>query len=105
MPWASFGIRSCSFDEGPSVGRRIAIVSILYERTSLFINTIYYRLDKWSRCSILTKIERSSEMAKRPRRNHGAAFKAKVALEAIKGDQTLVELAERFEVQDRKSVV
>jgi len=37
-------------------------------------------------------------MAKRPRRNHGAAFKAKVALEAIKGDQTLVELAERFQV-------
>jgi transposase-like protein len=37
-------------------------------------------------------------MAKRPRRNHGAGFKAKVALEAIKGDQTLVELAERFEV-------
>ena len=37
-------------------------------------------------------------MATRPRRNHGAAFKAKVALEAIKGDQTLVELAERFEV-------
>ena len=37
-------------------------------------------------------------MAKRPRRNHGSAFKAKVALEAIKGEQTLVELAERFEV-------
>ena len=37
-------------------------------------------------------------MAKRPRRNHGTAFKAKVALEAIKGDQTLVELAERFEI-------
>jgi transposase-like protein len=37
-------------------------------------------------------------MAKRPRRNHGAAFKAKVALGAIKGGQTLVELAERFEV-------
>lgn len=37
-------------------------------------------------------------MAKRPRRNHGAAFKAKVALEAIKGEQTLVELAERFQV-------
>jgi len=37
-------------------------------------------------------------MAKRPRRNHGAAFKAKVALEAIKGEQTLIELAERFEV-------
>lgn len=37
-------------------------------------------------------------MGKRPRRNHGAAFKAKVALEAIKGEQTLIELAERFEV-------
>ena len=35
---------------------------------------------------------------KRPRRNHGAAFKAKVALEAIKGEQTVVELAERFQV-------
>ena len=37
-------------------------------------------------------------MAKRPRRNHTAVFKAKVALEAIKGDQTLVELSERFQV-------
>lgn len=37
-------------------------------------------------------------MAKRPRRNHGTAFKAKVALEAIKGDKTLVELSERFQV-------
>jgi len=27
--------------------------------------------------------ERSGEMTKRPRRNHGAVFKAKVALEAI----------------------
>jgi transposase len=43
-------------------------------------------------------IERSGTMAKRSRRNHGAVFKAKVALEAIKGDQTLVELAERFQV-------
>lgn len=37
-------------------------------------------------------------MARRPRRNHGAAFKAKVAVEALKGEQTLVELAERFQV-------
>ena len=37
-------------------------------------------------------------MSKRPRRNHSAAFKAKVALEALKEGQTLVELAERFEV-------
>lgn len=37
-------------------------------------------------------------MTKRPRRNHTAAFKAKVALEAMKGDQTLVELSERFQI-------
>ena len=37
-------------------------------------------------------------MPKRPRRNHGSAFKAKVALEAIKEQQTLIELAERFQV-------
>ena len=37
-------------------------------------------------------------MTKRPRRNHAAGFKAKVVLEAIKGEQTLIELAERFQV-------
>ena len=37
-------------------------------------------------------------MAKRPQRNHTAVFKAKVALEAIKGDRTLVGLSERFQV-------
>jgi transposase len=37
-------------------------------------------------------------MPKRPRRNHIAAIKAKVALEALKDGQTLVELAERFQV-------
>ena len=37
-------------------------------------------------------------MTKRPRRNHTAGFKAKVALEALKGEQTLVEIAERFQV-------
>ena len=34
-------------------------------------------------------------MIKRPRRNHSPAFKAKVAL---KGEQTLVELAQRYQV-------
>jgi transposase len=37
-------------------------------------------------------------MSRRPRRNHTAAFKAKVALAAIKGDKTLSELAEQFDV-------
>ena len=37
-------------------------------------------------------------MAKRPRRNHTPAFKAKVALAAVKGDRTLAQLAEQFDV-------
>jgi transposase-like protein len=37
-------------------------------------------------------------MSKRPRRNHAAAFKAKVALEAIKGEKTVTEIAQRFDV-------
>ena len=37
-------------------------------------------------------------MAKRPRRNHSPAFNAKVALAAIKGDKTLVELSEYFDI-------
>lgn len=35
---------------------------------------------------------------KRSRRNHSATFKAKVAVAAIKGDRTLVELSEQFKV-------
>jgi transposase-like protein len=34
-------------------------------------------------------------MTKRSRRNHSAAFKAKVALAAIKGEETLAHLATR----------
>ncbi len=37
-------------------------------------------------------------MAKRKRRNHGTKFKAQVALAAIRGDQTMAELAQRFDL-------
>jgi transposase len=37
-------------------------------------------------------------MSRRPRRNHTPAFKAKVALAAIKSDRTLAQLAEQFDV-------
>lgn len=37
-------------------------------------------------------------MSKRPRRNHAPGFKAKVALEALKGEQTIMELAQRYQV-------
>lgn len=46
-------------------------------------------------------------MARRSRRNHSSAFKAKVALATVKGERTLAELAEHFDghpnqVQDWK---
>lgn len=37
-------------------------------------------------------------MAKRARRTHSPAFKAKVALAALKGEKTLAELAQQHEV-------
>ena len=37
-------------------------------------------------------------MSRRPRRNHTPAFKAKVALAAVKGDRTVAQLAEQFDV-------
>ena len=37
-------------------------------------------------------------MPRRKRRNHSPAFKAKVALAAAKGEHTLAELAEQFDV-------
>ncbi len=37
-------------------------------------------------------------MARRARRNHSAAFKAKVALEAVRGVKTAAELAKQFDL-------
>jgi transposase len=37
-------------------------------------------------------------MTRRPRRNHTPAFKAKVALAALRGEKTLTELAQVFDV-------
>ena len=37
-------------------------------------------------------------MSRRPRRNHSAAFKAKVALAAIKGERTIAQLADQFDI-------
>jgi len=37
-------------------------------------------------------------MARRKRRNHSPTFKAQVAVAAIKGDKTLAELAQHFDV-------
>jgi transposase len=37
-------------------------------------------------------------MKRRPRRNHTPGFKAKVALAAIKGDRTIAQLSEQYDV-------
>ena len=37
-------------------------------------------------------------MTKRTRRTHASAFKAKVALAALKGEKTLAELAQQYDV-------
>jgi hypothetical protein len=42
--------------------------------------------------------ESGDTMTKRTRRNHAPAFKAKVALAALKGEKTLAELAQQFDV-------
>jgi len=37
-------------------------------------------------------------MSRRPRRNHSAVFKAKVVIAAIKGERTIAQIAEQFDV-------
>ncbi len=37
-------------------------------------------------------------MSRRPRRNHTSAFKSKVALAAVRGEKTMSELAQQFDV-------
>jgi transposase-like protein len=37
-------------------------------------------------------------MTKRKRRNHSPSFKAKVAMAAVRGDKTLVELSQQYDV-------
>lgn len=41
-------------------------------------------------------------MTRRTRRNHTPAFKAKVALAAVKGEKTLSELAQQFDVHSNQ---
>ncbi len=42
-------------------------------------------------------------MTKRTVRSHSPAFKAKVALTAVKGERTLAELAQQFDVHSNQS--
>jgi len=43
-------------------------------------------------------------MSRRPRRNHSPAFKAKVAIAALKGDKTLAELSKQFDLHQNQII-
>ena len=53
---------------------------------------------KWNLLRYISVKEEEQKMTKRKRRNHSASFKAKVAVAAVRGDRTLAELAEHFDV-------
>ncbi|MEY9546324.1 putative transposase [Bradyrhizobium japonicum] len=49
--------------------------------------------------------ESGAKMTKKSRRTHSPAFKAKVALAAVKGDKTLAELAQLFDVHPNQITI
>jgi transposase len=48
--------------------------------------------------TVETVLKGSKSMSRRKRRNHAPAFKAQVALAAMKGDRTLAELAQQYDL-------
>jgi len=46
----------------------------------------------------MTEIEKEEQDMKQSRKNHSPSFKAKVALEALKEEETTAEIASRYEV-------
>jgi transposase len=56
-------------------------------------------LDRLLRWSPAHKIEKEKEQdMKESRRKHSPSFKAKVALEALKGEETVAQIAARYEI-------
>ncbi len=49
-------------------------------------------------CVTFPSWDQEQEMTKRKRRNHSPGFKAKVALAAIRGERTVADLAQQFDV-------
>ena len=44
-------------------------------------------------------------MSRRPSRNHSPAFKAKVAIAAIKGERTIAQIADQFDVHPNQVTI
>jgi transposase len=47
-------------------------------------------------------MKRSKNMARRKRRNHSPTVKGQVAIAVLKGDKTLAELAQQFDVHQNQ---
>ena len=47
---------------------------------------------------LIFSTEKEQKMTRRKRRNHSPALKAKVELAAVKGEHTLAELADQFDI-------
>jgi len=47
---------------------------------------------------LYNEAKEEQHMSKRPRRNHAPAFKAKVVFDSLKGEQTLVDLSQWYQV-------
>ena len=72
-------------------------VSIVIERWTPSVGQLIDAA-KWNLLHDISVKEEEQKMTKRKRRNHSASFKAKVAVAAMRGDRTLAELAEHFDV-------
>lgn len=55
-------------------------------------------LERWAKCRLSQTLARKALTLEETSINHSLAFKAKVALDAIKGKRILAELAERYDV-------
>ena len=55
-----------------------------------------------SRMTAVAVLKGSKSMARRKRWNHSPTFMAQVALSAIRGDQTLAELAQQYDIHPNR---
>jgi transposase len=104
QPWCAAGL----FDSTPSIAARGATPEnsdFWHDRNSHSGRNTVHRSGRANSDSPIGDTaprqqteEEQHRCHERPRRNHSPAFKAKVALEALRGEQPIIEIAERFDV-------